>query len=254
MGYENLTVTEDGAIARVTLDRPPANVMSEHTLEELRDAFASLDAPERKVVVVDAAGDGMFSGGVEVEDHLGDALPGMIELFGEVFATMRSLQTVTLASVDGAALGGGCELVAGCDLAVASTEARFGQPEINLGTFPPVAAALFPELMGEKQAFELVLTGEDVDAEEARRLGVVNAVVEPDELEAETTRLAELVAEKSGLVLGMAKRAFYEITDQATFDDALAVANGHAIDITGTEEGQEGLTAFMEKRAPEWQY
>ncbi|MFB6353308.1 MAG: enoyl-CoA hydratase/isomerase family protein [Halobacteriales archaeon] len=254
MSYDDLAVSDDGPIGRITLDRPPANVMSEGTIGELIEAFAALDTDERKAIVVDGGEAGMFSGGVEVEDHLGDALPGMIELFGELFATMRDLGTVTIASVDGAALGGGCELVAGCDMAVASTESRFGQPEINLGTFPPIATVLFPAIMGEKRAFELVMTGEDVDAEAAERIGLVNEVVPPEELESATTELAESVAAKSGLVLGMARQAFYDVADQPTYEAAVEAANQHTIDITSTEDGQEGLRAFMEDREPEWQY
>lgn len=254
MGYEHLAVADDGAIGRITLDRPPANVMSEHTLQELRDAFDALDTDERKVIVVSSSDQEMFSGGVDVEDHVGDALPGMIELFGELFQTMRELETVTIASVGGTALGGGCELVAGCDMAVASTEARFGQPEISFATFPPIATVLFPRIMGEKQAFELVMTGDDIGAEEARRLGLVNDVVEPAALEEATLELAELVAEKSGLILGMARQAFYEVGNESSFEAAVELANEHTIDITSTEDGQEGLNAFLEKREPEWQY
>ncbi|MFB6360652.1 MAG: enoyl-CoA hydratase/isomerase family protein [Halobacteriales archaeon] len=254
MEFEDLAVADDGAIGRITLDRPPANVMSEDTVRELREAFTALDTDDRKVIVLSGGEDGMFSGGVEVEAHLGDALPGMIELFGDLFRTMRDLGTVSIASVDGAALGGGCELVAGCDLAVASTAARLGQPEINLGTFPPIATVLFPEIMGEKQAFELVMTGEDIDAERAERLGLVNRVVPPGDLEAETHQLAEVVAEKSGMVLGLARHAFYDVVDQESFEEAVAEANEHTIELTRTEDGQEGLRAFMEDREPEWRY
>lgn len=252
MAYEDLSVEHTEPVGRISIDRPPANVLSEGTIEELRTAFAELDTPDRKVIVVTGQ-EGTFSAGVEVEDHLGDSLAPMIRQFADLFRTILSLETVTIASVEGVALGGGCELVAGCDMAVASAEAEFGQPEIKLGTFPPVAAAMFPAIMGQKQAFELVMTGETVSAEEAHRLGFVNAVVPPAELEAETRRYADGIAEKSATVLGMARQGFYEAASQDAFGTAIELANDHAIEITSTADGQEGLTAFMEKREPQWQ-
>lgn len=253
MGYEDLAVTEDGAVGRITLDKPPANVMDANTLEELVDAFEALDTTERRAIVV-AGQEGMFSAGVEVEDHIGDALDEMAELFDELFDTMRSLETVTVASVAGPAIGGGLEVVAGCDLAVASAEATFSQPEIKLATFPPIATALLPDIVGEKQAFELIMTGEEIDAGEAERIGLLNAVVEPEDLEDEVDRLVSSLTEKSAVALGMARQGFYETADQATFADAVEVANQYLLDITRTPDGQEGLQAFVDERQPEWEH
>lgn len=253
MGYEDLAVTEDGAVGRITLDKPPANVMDANTLEELADAFEALDTTERRAIVV-AGQEGMFSAGVEVEDHIGDALDEMAELFDELFDTMRSLETVTVASVAGPAIGGGLEVVAGCDLAVASTEATFSQPEIKLATFPPIATALLPDIVGEKQAFELIMTGEEIDAGEAERMGLLNAVVEPEDLEDEVDRLVSSLTEKSAVALGMARQGFYETQDQASFADAVEVANQYLLDITRTPDGQEGLQAFVDERQPEWEH
>lgn len=254
MEFDDLTVSEDGVSARIGLDKPPANVLSLDSIRELEEAFETLDEPDRKAIVVESANEKLFSGGVEVEDHLGEQLPKMMRSFGELFETMRGLGTPTIAKVEGSALGGGCEIVAGCDVAVATEEAQFGQPEINLGTFPPIAAALFPRFMDEKAAFELVMTGDEIGAERARELGLVNRVVPGDEVEAETRAFVESFSQKSGLVLGMAKGAFYDATDRDDFSDALDVATEHGIDITSTEEGQEGLHAFMEDRTPDWEY
>jgi len=252
MGYDDLSVTTDGAVGRIQLDKPPANVMDAGTLEELVDAFEELDTPDLKAIVVSGR-EGLFSAGVEVADHLGDALPGMVERFDALFATMRDLETVTVASVDGVAFGGGCELVAGCDLVVATTEARFAQPELKLATFPPMATVLLPDIVGRKRAFELVVTGEEIDAEAAERLGLVNHLVPPADLESATAELVASLTEKSALALGMARRGFYETVDQASYAEAAEVANGYLLDITRTADGQEGLSAFVEKREPVWQ-
>lgn len=254
MEFDDLTVREDGVSATVSIDKPPANVLSLDSIREFEEAFETLDEPERKVIVVESENEKLFSGGVEVEDHLGEKLPAMMWGFGELFETMRGLQTPTVAKVEGSALGGGCEIVAGCDVAIAAEGTQFGQPEINLGTFPPIAAALFPDAVGEKKAFELVMSGEQISATEAGDIGLVNDVVPPEEIDEAVEMLVENFSQKSGLVLGMAKRAFYETTDEENFADALEVATEHAIEITGTDEGKEGLHAFMEDREPEWEY
>lgn len=254
MTYDDVTVSDDGATATVSLDRPPANVLSLDSIRELEDVLETLDEPERKAIVLDSANEKLFSGGVEVEDHLGEMLPKMMWGFGELFETMREMETPIVGVVEGAALGGGCEIAAGCDLVIASETARFGQPEINLATFPPIAAAMFPDIMGEKQAFELVLTGEQIGAAEALEIGLVNDVVPAEEVDDRVNALVGNLTQKSGLVLGMAKRAFYDAADEASFEDALEVATEHAIEITSTDDGVEGLEAFMEDREPEWEY
>lgn len=254
MEFEDLTVSEDDVTATISLDKPPANVLSLDSIRELDEALTILDEPERKAIVIESANEKLFSGGVEVEDHLGEMLPKMMWGFGELFETMRNLGTPTIASVEGSALGGGCEIVAGCDMVIASENAEFGQPEINLGTFPPIAAAMFPDIMGEKKAFELVMTGEEITAREAHEIGLVNRVVPPGDVEEETTAVVESFTAKSGLVLAMAKAAFYESADQASFEDALEIATEHGIEITSTDEAEEGLNAFMEDRRPEWEY
>lgn len=254
MPYDDITVTEDDVTATVTLDKPPANVLSLDSIRELTRALEAVDGPTRKAIVIESANEKLFSGGVEVEDHLGETLANMMWAFGDLFETAREVKTPIIAKVEGPALGGGCEIVAGCDLAIASESATFGQPEINLGTFPPIAAALFPDIMGEKHAFEMVMLGEEISAEQAREFGLVNEVVPPEDVEETTRSIVENLTKKSGLVLGMAKHAFYDTADRTRFADALKRATEHGIEITGSDEGREGLQAFMEDRAPEWEY
>lgn len=252
---EDITIERDGNVGRLVIDLPPMNMLSDSAIAELESKYETLDdEQETKAIILSSTGDRAFCAGVAVEDHLGDKLSGMIEAFGALFETFRGGETPIIAAADGRALGGGCELVAGCDMAVASADAVFGQPEINLGTFPPVAAALFPELMSEAAAFELVMTGDNVGAERARDLGIVNRVVEPEAVDEEAAELASSFVDKSGPVVGMAKQAFYDVADKESFAEALEAADEHSIEITSTEDGQEGLTAFLEDRQPEWSY
>jgi enoyl-CoA hydratase/carnithine racemase len=154
--------------------------------------------------------------------------------------------------VDGAALGGGCELIAGCDIVIASPAARFGQPEIKLGVFPPVAAILLPRVIGERRARELILTGEIFDAQEARRLGLVSHLVESAQLEAKLQEILAKLRELSAPALEMTRRALDEARGRP-FNEALQrVEDIYLNDLMRTEDAQEGIRAFMEKRKPDW--
>jgi cyclohexa-1,5-dienecarbonyl-CoA hydratase len=158
----------------------------------------------------------------------------------------------TVAVVEGAALGGGCELVAGCDIVISSAAARYGQPEIKLGVFPPVAAVLLPRVVGERRARELLLTGEIFGAEEALRIGLVNYVVEGDQLEARLQEVLARLRELSAPALEMTRRAM-DAGRGRPFLEALERAEDlYLNELMKTEDAQEGVRAFMEKRRPEW--
>jgi cyclohexa-1,5-dienecarbonyl-CoA hydratase len=176
----------------------------------------------------------------------------MLESFHGVFRTMEQLAKPSIAVVEGAALGGGCELVAGCDIVIAAARAKFGQPEIKLGVFPPVAAVLLPRVIGERRARELLLTGEIFEAREALRLGLVNHVVEADRLEAKLQEILSRLRELSAPALEMARRAL-DAARGRPFLDALDRAEDiYLNDLMKTEDAHEGVKAFMEKRKPDW--
>jgi len=149
-------------------------------------------------------------------------------------------------------MGGVCEFVAACELGVASKRARFGQLEIKLGVFPPIAAILLPRIIGEKRAAELVLTGELIEADEALRLGLVNYVVTPDELQEKTKELLSKLRDLSASALAMA-RAALDIGRRKNFEAALTeVENLYLHELMKTADANEGVRAFMEKRKPKW--
>ncbi len=176
----------------------------------------------------------------------------MLESFHNVFRTLEQMGKPALALVDGAALGGGCELVAGCDIVISSSRARYGQPEIKLGVFPPVAAVLLPRIMGERRARELLLTGEIFDAHEALRTGLVSYVVEAEGLEAKLQEVLARLRELSAPALEMARRAM-DAARGRPFLEALERAEDiYLNDLMKTEDAHEGVRAFMEKRRPEW--
>src|SRR5256714_1139661 len=182
--YQYIKFEIEDRVARVTFAPPTLNIFKISIVGEINDGL-NQSSRQREIVAVvfEAAPDcRAFSSGVAIEEHAAETIFQMLDTFHAIFLTLEQLARPTIAVVDGAALGGGCELVAACDIAIASERARFGQPEIKLGVFPPVAAVLLPLVIGDKRARELILTGEMIDAGEARRLGLVSYVVPSAEL------------------------------------------------------------------------
>jgi cyclohexa-1,5-dienecarbonyl-CoA hydratase len=253
MGYNNIEIEKKDGITKLTINRPPVNVMNQETLGEICAALEELaNDDETRVLLIRGAGERAFCAGVEVGDHVGDKMPAMMKEFGRVFKLLRALGKPSIAVVNGIALGGGCELVAGCDLAVACEKARLGQPEIILGGLAPVAAPLLPRIMGEKKAFEMLLLGENMNAVDAERFGLVNKVVPLEELDAAAEELAGKFLKMSGLSVKMVRDAFYRCAETAKLDEALDLAVELGIKSWETEDGQEGLKSYLEKREPVW--
>src|SRR5216684_3891872 len=197
--FQHIKFRIDERVARITFARPPLNVFDIAMMREMSDALNEC-LPQRDLaaIVFDAAPDTRaFSAGVAVEEHVPETVYQMLDAFHSVFRLLAQISRPVIAVVDGPALGGGCELVAACDIVIASERARFGQPEIKLGVFPPVAAILLPRIIGEKRARELILTGEMIQADEALHLGLVNYVVPGTELEQKTESLLARLCELS---------------------------------------------------------
>ena len=253
--YQSIRVTIEDRVARITFARPPLNVFNIQMMREINNALNECGSRRGTVAVVfDAAPESRaFSAGVAVEEHAEETIYQMLESFHEIFHTLQHMAKPVIAAVDGAALGGGCELVAGCDIVVAGERARFGQPEIKLGVFPPVAAVLLPRVIGERRARELILTGEIIDAAEALRLGLVNYVVPPAQLEQKLQEVLARLRELSASALEATRRAMDAGARAASFTDALAAVESlYLNELMKTEDVHEGIKAFMEKRKPVW--
>jgi cyclohexa-1,5-dienecarbonyl-CoA hydratase len=251
MAFEHIKLAVEDGVATLTLCREPLNVLNIAMMTEINQALDSLEPAGLKVLLIQAEGKA-FSAGVDVGEHLGDQVKQMIEVFHGIFRRMDKLGVISVASVQGAALGGGCELAAYCDLVVASQKAKFGQPEILVGVFPPVAALVFPRQMGDKKALELIVTGDIIGADEAKASGRVNQVVPPEELGAATEALVKKLTNLSGLVLRLTKKAVVQgLTDDR--DQALGIIEKVYLDeLMVTADAEEGLKAFLEKRKPAW--
>lgn len=212
MGYENLIVEERGAVAKVTVNRPDKlNALNVRTREEILAVFKDLTGNSSiRVVVITGAGDKAFIAGADISEFAGRTALEQREIMqrSRAFDAMEDCPKPVIAMINGFALGGGCELAMACDIRIASAKAKFGQPEVKLGLIPGGGGTQrLSRLIGEGKAMELILTGDMIDAEEALRLGLVNQVVPPEELESRTMALANRIAELSPVALAMAKKS-----------------------------------------------
>lgn len=238
---------------RIFLDVPPRNILDVAMLEELRDAFGGL-ADDRPLVVIEAAGEKAFSAGASVQDHLDDRVGRMLSAFHDALRLLYRIESVTVAKVRGACLGGGCELALACDFVLASDSSRFGQPEIALGVFPPVAAWQLSHQIAQRRGLELMLAGDPIDAAQAQRLGMVNAVFAAADFEAKSEEWLARIVRHSASSLRFAKRAF-RLASAPDFEDRLiAVEKLYLEELMKTEDANEGLVAFVEKRKPRWRH
>ena len=249
----SVDVARDGAVAVVTIDRADAlNALNVETLTELRDRLLELAADEdARVVVLTGAGEKAFVAGADIK-YMSELDPDQAKGWGalghETGWLLETMPKPTIAAVNGFALGGGCELALACDIRYASSRAKLGQPEINLGIVPGWGGTQrLAHVCGIGVAKELIYTGRTVDAEEALRIGLVNAIADPVLEKALET--AHELAGKSRLALSLAKE-LCNLTLGVDYTVALASEAERFGALFSSEDAKEGLTAFVEKRAP----
>jgi len=252
MTYSTIQFHPGPRVASIVLNRPPLNIINLEMLDELNAAWSEVEDLKAQVAVFFAAGDHAFSAGVDVADHMPGKIEGMIEKFHHLIRRIRKSDCVTIAAIQGHTLGGGAELALVCDLVVATTETKIGQPEISLGCYPPVAAAYLPAAIGFHKASEMVLLGEPVDAAEAERVGLINKVVPGANLNKAVDDYVDKLLAKSSVVLALTKRALREGAGHH-FEKALDRSQElYLRDLARTEDMVEGMSAFLEKRPPAW--
>ncbi len=250
--FEYVKLRIDGAIARMTLDRPEHNLLNESFLRELADgiSFAG-DRPDVKLIVLDSACK-VFCGGIDIGEYTSQRVFQMLDAFHAAFSGMLEAAKPVICVVNGPAIGGGAELAAFGDLVIATPKARFAQPEISIGVFPPLASTILPFLVGPKRALEIVLTGEAITAERALELGFINRLVPEAKLEQTVNDLTERITAHSGPVLTMAKKAILGGMGLSLRDGMKNSMNIFLNELYRLEDSQEGLRALVEKRKPNW--
>lgn len=251
----SILLREDRAgVCTLTMNRPlQMNLLTTEMLEALQEAFDALSSDERiRVIVLAAAGKGFCAGHDLKEIRALKELPRIEELFGKcsrMMQTITALPQPVIARVQGAAAAAGCQLVAQCDLAVASDAAKFTTPGVTWGFFCSTPGVAVGRNLLRKRALEMLLTGDQVDAQKALEWGLVNRVVSPENLAAETEKLARQLAEKPPAQLAAGKRAFYAQMDLGVAR-AYELASGVISSAFAHREAREGMDAFIEKRDP----
>lgn len=253
--YEAVLVSKNEHIGTITLNRPDnLNTFNSALAHDLNNALNEFERDgDIRVVVVNAKGKA-FCAGIDVNEIKGKnslELYRWVELMEKMSSTMAGMGKPVIASVQGVAVANGIGLVASADLAIASQNARFGATAVNVGLFCMGPAVPLSRHLGRKKALELLLTGDIIDAVEAEHLGLVNKVVPRESLEQETLELAQRIAIKSPLAVQLGKRSFYQMCD-LEYGKALELTSNHFAVLCSTEDANEGVKAFFEKREPNW--
>jgi len=253
--YRNLIVSTDEPAARITLNRPERrNALSLELMRELIAALRAASAhPDTRAIVIDAAGPA-FSAGHDLSEMIGRDDTFLDHLFAtctQLMQTIHELPQPVIAKVHAIATAAGCQLVAACDLAVATDTARFATPGVKIGLFCSTPMVPVSRAVGRKRAMQMLLTGEPIDAATALDWGLVNQVVPADQLDAAIDHLVAAIARSSSYTVALGKQAFYDQIDRAesdAYEHTKAVMTQNAL----AADAQEGMTAFLEKRAPRW--
>lgn len=240
------------SLINITLNRPPLNILSIGMMNEINKVLSDLQfETEVKLIVLRTAGE-IFSAGISIEEHSGELAFNVIDQFHRLFKLIHSLPVPVLAVVQGPALGGASELVAACDIAIAGEKAKFGQPEIKVGVFATIGAVIYPYLMGKKKTMELLLTGAIISANQAVELGLINRVVADNALEGEARKIADAILAHSSVAIQYTKQAILKSKLFDLDENIRAVEDLYLTELLKTQDAQEGIKAFLEKRKPQW--
>lgn len=235
----------------ITLDRPPLNVLNIEMMEELIVALRWAGEQPEPLVAITGEGKA-FSAGVDIADHTPEKVDMMIDVFDRLFLTMSEIEKPIVALVNGAALGGGYEIVLFCDMVVASEKAKLGQPETKVGVFPPIACYILPRLLSWPLAMEIILSGDIIGAARAEQIGLVNKVIPAESFNEGAQEFLRRFSELSPIVLAYAKKAALAGIGKDFAEGLKAIDRIYLDELMKTEDAIEGLQAFMEKRKPVW--
>jgi cyclohexa-1,5-dienecarbonyl-CoA hydratase len=249
--HETIQVRLDHRTAWITLDRPPLNILDISMMESLDTALARA-LPKSDFVIFQGAGVKAFCAGAGVADHTPKRVGKMLAAFHGVFRRLAAADCLKIAAVHGYCLGGGMELATFCDFVLASESAQFGQPEIKLGCFPPVSMVTLPALIGIQAATHLILTGHQISATEAHRLGLVTRVVPDCELNGAVENLLEELRSLSPSVLHLTRRTLGQLHSADFLRQLEEAERVYLSELMKTLDAQEGIRAFLEKRQPVW--
>lgn len=249
--YIDIKKTAIGECA-ITHQRPPSNFLNIASMKEFIAAIKDAEIDPAVKVITIRGGDKLFCAGVDVSDHTEELAKEMVDTFDELLNAVMYGTKPKVAVVKGLALGGGCELIAFCDMVYATEKAKFGQPEINVGVFPAPAVSIFTKLVGLKKTFELILTGNTISASEAYGIGLVNRVSPPDKIDEEVDKLMTNLCSKSSIVLQLARKAILAAKDLDLRSAMKATLDIYENELMKTEDAKHGIEAFLKQEQPVW--
>jgi len=250
-----IVLTEQhGGVAILRLNRPEArNALNQSLRQQLAEQFEALGRNPAVRCIVLTGGDKVFAAGADLKEIAETSAIAMHQRqLHRLWQSIADCPKPVIAAVNGYALGGGCELAIACDMVLASEKAKFGQPEIKLGVFPPIAAILLPRQVPMTKVMELLLGGGIIDAKEAHRIGMVNAVFAPESFAADCAKYLEQFTTLSRVALLHTKKAVKEAATRPFYEALHHVEHHYLHELMATEDAVEGLNSFMEKRKPVW--
>ncbi len=249
--HETTQLRLEHRTAWITLDRPPLNILDIPMMESL-DAVLERALPKSDFIVFQGAGVKAFCAGADAADHAPKRVGKMLSAFHAIFRRLALTDCISIAAVHGYCLGGGMELATFCDFVLATESAQFGQPEIKLGCFPPVALMTLPRLIGMQAAVNLILTGRQISATEAYRLGLVTRVVPDYELSATVDSLLAELRALSPSVLRLTRGTLTKLHSADFLKQLKEAERVYLSELMKSHDAQEGIRAFLEKRKPVW--
>ena len=252
MEYKHISYAAANHVGRLVLKRPPVNILNIEMMREINDVLCNCQKAQGLRALVFSAEGKFFSAGVDIGEHTKERVREMLTVFHGIFDNLNKVSAPTVAMVAGPALGGGCELALYCDIVLASEKAKFGQPEIKVGVFPPIAAFLLPNIVAMKSAAEMLFTGDTYTAADMKAMGLVNRVLPEDRFQAESESFLEKVASNSSVVLELSKRAMLAGHGKPYREAIPAIEELYLDNLMSTEDASEGLAAFIQKRKPAW--
>jgi enoyl-CoA hydratase len=257
MAYETLIIEKEAPIGIIKLNRPPVNPLSVQLYHELYDAVCEFENDDAiGAIIITGNGDKAFAAGLDIKDVMGKSAVETLDFLWtaprKTFDKLTSIEKPTIAAVFGLALGGGCEVALCCDLRIASEDAVIGLPEIGLGIMPGSGATQrLPRLIGVAKAKEMIYTGDNINAAEAYRIGLVNKVVPKDKLMEEAKAIAKKLASKPKAAFALIKRCIDNGLNMNLASGLTMEMDAFSIAFT-SEDGREGINAFVEKRKPNY--
>ena len=252
--YEFFELSVTDGIATITLDRPPLNILHNPMMAGLNEVLERVLADSDLAAVVFRHHGKAFSAGVDIGDHTQENVREMIELFHGIFRKLASTDALTVAVVNGAALGGGCELACFCDIVLSSDRSKFGQPEVHVGVLPPVAACTLPLQVGIRKAVELTALGTTIRAAEAHRIGLINQIYRTERFGEQIEAYLDGIRKLSRPVVRLAKKATTLVAREQLLAHLERVERLYLDELMRLPDAHEGVAAFIQKRPPVWSH